>query len=195
MRYAVVWLGLSGLISACSNQADYPENTLNIDETLSTENIVGADEVVPAEVAEPDHNYDFREGDTYGYIAAVSEEDRKRGRAAGDVVLFIYRGKTEDGHRLEQVDASGRSLGYAECAVPCVAIRTTRFGRVDRLAFNPSSVIGAAFEDALNGKLVEPTPTPPENDPPRPASQTEVGVGGAVPTEAANNESYAPAEQ
>src|SRR5690606_35568477 len=41
----------------------------------------------------PSPNFDERRGDTYYYIAAVSEEDRKRGRAVGSVSSFQYLGK------------------------------------------------------------------------------------------------------
>lgn len=40
----------------------------------------------------PDHNYDERQGETYFYISAVSDEDRKRGIAVGDVYSFSYLG-------------------------------------------------------------------------------------------------------
>jgi hypothetical protein len=110
----------------------------------------------PEDAAPPatkSHNYNLREGDLYGYIAAVSEEERKQGRAAGEVVLYRYRGVVDGLHRLENVDAAGRTVGINECPSACVAIKSYQYGRPSRIAFNPSSIIGAAFEDAIAGRL------------------------------------------
>src|SRR4051794_4948791 len=58
----------------------------------------------------PPHRYDFKEGLTYGYISAVSEEDRKKGKATGDVVTFTYQGDEGGIYRLAMVDPKGVQL-------------------------------------------------------------------------------------
>ncbi|MEO6114169.1 MAG: hypothetical protein ABIP07_06975 [Sphingomicrobium sp.] len=99
----------------------------------------------------PDHGYDERKGETYYYIAAVSDEDRKKGRAAGSVSAFQYLGRNGEG---EHVIASLRSDGTvsyrAKCPISCRIIDTD-FG--EKIAFSSDSIIGAAFNDAFRGKL------------------------------------------
>lgn len=120
---------------------------MNVDETLTTT------DVAPLR---PDHNYDLREGGAYGYTAAVSEEDQKKGRAAGDVLMFKYAGLSDGAYHLLLLGDDGQVIGTAECPEQCVAIKE-RFtdGGAKRVAFTESSVIGAAFEDAFRGKLVK----------------------------------------
>lgn len=101
----------------------------------------------------PEHNYSFVEGDVYGYIAAVSEEDRKQGKAAGDVVQYRYAGYWEDEYHLELLNSAGDIIGVDTCRRPCVAIKQYYGGRMERLAYNPQSIVGAAFEDVFNGQL------------------------------------------
>jgi hypothetical protein len=153
MRGALVLIGLITFVSACSGQAGDALNTMNVDETLTTENIVGVDDYIPPAPPVPTHLYDFHEGEIYGYIAAISEEEKKNGKAAGDVVMFRYLGFYDDADHLERVNAAGNKIGSSECARPCVAIKTNYSGQLDRTAFNPASIVGAAFVDAQNGKL------------------------------------------
>jgi hypothetical protein len=120
---------------------------MNVDETLTTT------DVAPPK---PDHNYDLREADAYGYTAAVSEEDQKKGRAAGDVIMFKYAGFSEGAYHLILLGDDGRAIGTAQCPEACIAIKE-RFtdGSSKRIAFTESSIIGAAFQDAFRGKLVK----------------------------------------
>ena len=101
----------------------------------------------------PSHHYNFREGDVYGYVAAVSEDAQKRGQVAGDVVMFRYAGFSGGQFHLEQLNAQKEVIGSATCAKPCVAIKSDIEGHVERIAYNPDSIIGAAFDDAMNGQL------------------------------------------
>lgn len=165
MRGRMVGLSALALLAACASaEPDDAANFVNVDETLTTENIVANDitavDASLPEPAQPSHRYAFREGDLYGYIAAISEEESKRGKAAGDVVMYRYKGFWESADHIEQVDATGRTVGINECNRPCVAIKSTYYGRFERMAFNPSSIIGAAFQDAMNGKLEAPRSTP-----------------------------------
>ncbi len=164
-------------LAACSDAgAELADNYMNVAETIESDNVVqndvtAADEAVPQPDAEPVislHRYAFKEGELYGYIAAISEEERKRGKAAEDVIMYRYRGFQDAVDRLEALDSSGRIIAYNECSRPCVAIKYNSYGRVERVAFNPRSVIGAAFEDAANGRLIAVRPPPP----PKPTTET-----------------------
>jgi hypothetical protein len=98
----------------------------------------------------PAHNYDARDGVLYSYIAAVSEEERKEGVAAGDAFTFAYLGKREGKHVLVRVTADGRPIEEAYCGTPC---RVITYANGRQLGFNEGSIIGAAFADATAGRL------------------------------------------
>jgi hypothetical protein len=163
MKRTTAILALLALGACTSGTAGDQMNVVNADETLTTENIIENDSIAKVDpIPTPQritHNYNFHEDDLYGYIGAVSEEEHKRGKAAGDVVMFRYRGFWDGIDHLEGVDANGRILSYEECKRPCVAIKSRSYGRIERIAYNPSSIIGAAFQDAING-LLEPHPEP-----------------------------------
>jgi hypothetical protein len=98
-------------------------------------------------------NYAEREGDTYLYTTAVSEEEQKRGQAVGNVVIYRYRGEKDGVHVLENVGLDGRVTTISECSEPCRIIRSRYRGTLDRIPFDSTSVIGSAFEDAIAGRL------------------------------------------
>jgi hypothetical protein len=138
---------------------------LNVDENLTTTDMNADYAAQPSGPAEPKpiHLYELRDGEKYGYIAAVSEEDQKRGKAAGDVALFIYRGHDGDTYKIDAVTASGTIVVDYECKRPCNAIKQYSYGGVSYIGFTPDSLIGAAFTDAFNGYLVPaPLPKPQE---------------------------------
>lgn len=131
------------VLSACSEQPPATDNTLEI-----------AKPKAGLEQAKPSQNYDFKEGEIYGYIAAVSDEEKKTGKAAGDVLTFKYLGDANGITRLKSLSPNGSEVANYECATPCVAIKVLRGGEVvDRIAYTPDSVIGSVFEDAMNGHL------------------------------------------
>ncbi len=101
----------------------------------------------------PTPNYDEHEGDRYMYVSAVSEDDKKKGRAVGNVIQYRYLGEKDGLYALAFVDDSGRELDREECRNPCRVIKTTTAGRVGYVPYDRSSIIGAAFEDAFNGFL------------------------------------------
>jgi hypothetical protein len=105
--------------------------------------------------SQPAPNYDERDGDTYLYASAVSEEDQKKGKAVGSVLLFRYLGVRDGIHNLASVDNSGRVLARYQCSTPCRIIKRDLAGETDRIPYSPASVIGAVFEDAINGNLKE----------------------------------------
>jgi len=188
IRFALLgFLALGGCSPSTSS-----DETLDNSAEANTLNLVNdatvADEA-PRQV-EPDHQYITREGELYGYVTAVSEEDQKRGRAVGDVLMFRYEGVHEGLYGLTAIDGSGRPQYSYECARPCAAIKVYTWQGIERWAFNPDSVIGAAFTDAFNGKLEPvrrkpvvlppPTATPPSGENLSNATEAEPSVENAV---------------
>jgi len=92
-------------------------------------------------------------------------------------------------YRISAVDDEGRTKWYYECSKPCVVIKRYDRGVMEgRLPFNPASVIGAAFDDALNGRLEESkepatdeqttySPYPPESTAPGPVQEPQQSEG------------------
>jgi hypothetical protein len=138
-------LALTAALAACSaetSEEDAPEQNVGLRNVPISQ----------SEVSPP--NYDEKEGDTYLYVAAVSEEDRKAGRSAGNVVMFRYLGEANGTFRIASVGESGKQFGVSTCPRQCKVIKTTwSDGSVRRLGYDPASVIGSAFEDAFNGHL------------------------------------------
>ena len=142
----MLWIGLLITIAGCSEK---------------TEDIEPGDETsmaaaLPPPTPTPSANWDEVEGSTYFYIAEVSEEDRQKGRAAGEVLAFQYQGlndKTE--HVLASLASDGSVVTRSFCKDPCKIIR-----REDgtRLGYSPGSIIGSAFQDAIAGRMVPATP-------------------------------------
>jgi hypothetical protein len=128
-------------------------------------------QVEPAAPAAPAHNYAFKEADAYGYIAAVSEEESKRGKVAGDVVMFRYGGFWDDEFHLERLDDNGDVIGLITCSKPCIAIKRYSSGSMTRTAYDPASIVGAAMEDAMNGRLKR---TAPKSEKPKPVADAVV---------------------
>ncbi len=97
-------------------------------------------------------NYVETDGDRYLYVTAVSDEDRLKGTAAGRVVMYQYLGVKDGKHRLRSVTENGQALTTWECADPCRIITSVDLP-IERIPFEPGSVVGGAFEDALAGRL------------------------------------------
>ncbi len=97
--------------------------------------------------------FEDREGDTYFYATAPTDEDQKKGNVLGSVVSFRYLGKRDGKHTIVSVDNGGRTALRYECSEPCKIIKRTFRNEIDRVPYDTRSVLGAAFEDALNGSL------------------------------------------
>lgn len=163
-------------LAACSDGPKSSDTIMNVDENMMTTDA----ETSPTEQPKETHNYDDKEGTLYSYIGAVSEEDQKKGQVTGAVVTYAYRGMNNGLYRLDSIDGDGRTRSYAECAKPCVIIKA-HFGSVtERMAYNPKSIIGSAFEDALNGRL-EVTPLKPKPKPQPLTGRDEVGGDAGHP--------------
>jgi hypothetical protein len=146
MRHIITLIAL-GILGACSKAPE--QKTIKVDENLTTTDI---SQTSAASIPAP--NYDDREGDKYFYVAAVSEEDQKKGKATGDVSIFRYLGIKDGTYRLEIISDGGQRLAIAECKRPCKVTKTVwNDGRVTRGGYNPDSILGSAFADAFNGHL------------------------------------------
>lgn len=129
---------------------------MNVDDVLelnADQNLAATSAPASPVPAVASHNYDFREGDAYGYIAAISDEERAKGKGAGDVLMYRYAGFKDGLHRLEHLAADGSVMFRSECPEPCVAIKIQGRHGVSRMAYSANSVLGAAYQDAMNGKL------------------------------------------
>jgi hypothetical protein len=112
-------------------------------------------------------------------VTAVSEEDRKKGNAAGKVVMYQYLGVFGGKHRLRSIAESGRALATWECSVPCRIIK--RVGTpVERIPYEPTSIIGGAFQDALGGRL---EPIMKAGDPANQATESDLVPAMPIPAQ------------
>ncbi len=141
------------LVSACSGQEPNVTNAAAVPADVATPD--GAEESLA-----PTPNYRDREGDRYFYVAEVSEDDRKKGKAAGEVIEYRFLGEKADVFTLEQVAENGSPLGRLECRRDCQIMKLSSVGQVSRLPYGNSSIASAAMEDAINGFL-QPAKPPP----------------------------------
>jgi hypothetical protein len=182
--------------STVNYNESYAATPLTDMNTIDPTNVNGPEPSASRPVSEPSHNYEFRENGLYGYFSAVSDEDRAKGRATGDVILYAYRGVRNGVHRLTSFDDSGRRRGDWECDSPCVVIRQVA-GRqvIGRLPYSPTSVIGGAFQDALAGRLeVVPERPPPQRAAPPREPEVELPHPGQ-PVDAPQVDDERPAEE
>jgi hypothetical protein len=98
--------------------------------------------------ASTSRNWQYRVGQEYAYQGEPSEDQKKAGQSTPAVQMYRYLGEHDGVFKLQ---VGGET---ATCANPCQVI-TVRSGlfHVERLAFDPDSLIGAAFTDAFNGRL------------------------------------------
>lgn len=107
--------------------------------------LAGANETPPAPTPKPPpHYYTVREGDVNYYQAALSDDDRKVGPIGG--IGYRYLGKQDSLHTLQRIEGYGRVMSCATC-------KPIRYHDGERIAFNPASSIGGAFDDAMRGRL------------------------------------------
>lgn len=137
------------MASACASPSDAPDG----DASPAIPTTPRVDDLASPAAPTPVANYDEREGDTYFYTTAVSEDDKKKGKALGSVLPFRFRGEKQGVFHLDSPDDDGRPLLRYECANPCRIIKEWAGDKVRRVPYDPSSVIGAAYQDALSGRL------------------------------------------
>lgn len=138
------------LVSGCGKSPEADVGSSNAD-TVMAPAVATEEAMTDAAPVLPDHNYDEKRGWNYYYVAAVSDEDRKKGRAAGAVVTFQYLGVDDDGnHVLALMNPDGTVDHKASCSSSCRIIDLSYGGN---MAYSTDSIIGAAFQDAFRGKL------------------------------------------
>jgi hypothetical protein len=144
-----------GSITGCAKPERDATNVIS-----PTGNDTLTDDKTDAETT-PSAKYEEHEGDRYLYVTAVSEEQKKQGRAVGDVLQYRYLGEKDGMLTLEQVSESGSIIGLLQCSRDCRIMKfTSASGNVDRIPFAGDSVSGSAMADAING-LLEPAKAPP----------------------------------
>ena len=149
MRRLLSFVALAAL-AACDSNGDKNDDAITVSSPPPPP--------VRSQIAEPQreyHRYDLNEGFDYHYISDVSEEDKKKGRALGSVSTYRFLGVQQGKYVVANVDSKGNIILRNSCAKPCVII-TDGYG--EKLPFSPDSVIGAAFEDALAGRMKEYSP-------------------------------------
>jgi hypothetical protein len=134
----------SSASAAAANSADDTSNTA-----------MAANAAFDPATARPQHNWISHDNGEYGYTVAISDEAQKNGQAAEDVVMVRYLGFKNDLYTLVLDNGS-----VATCSAYCTVIAINNGYSFQHVAYNPSSVIGAAFEDAIDGQL-EPWQAPP----------------------------------
>jgi hypothetical protein len=94
------------------------------------------------------HNWQYRVGQDYAYQGELSDDQRKAGQTRPSVQIYRYLGQRGGAYELR---FDGET---ASCANPCetIYIHAGLF-HVERLAFDPDTLLGAAFTDAFNGQL------------------------------------------
>ena len=107
----------------------------------------------------PSHNYESVEDGVYYYLAAVSEEDRKKGLRASSALGFRYLGRNEGGEDMVIfVDAGETSY----CRRPC---KISRWDSGSRIGYDEGSIIGSVYADVSRGYLKKYAPPKPKNLP------------------------------
>lgn len=130
------------LVSGCANPVPSPVNLADASES-STD----------SDAPDPSPSYREKEGDRYFYVTEVSEEDKNKGKAAGDVVEYRYLGEQGGLLTLEEVTENGTTLGRLECQRACRIMKFTGDGQVSRIPYGNDSIASAAMRDAINGFL------------------------------------------
>lgn len=141
------------LVSGCGSngeQSDYQASDYPLPAVYGTPTAAPSQIAAPVMPARPSHNYDAKEGVLYSYIAAISEDERKAGKGAGVALTYAYLGKQNGKHTLVRVTADGRPIDTAYCGTPC---RVITLSDGSQIGFTEGSVIGAAFADAMAGRL------------------------------------------
>jgi hypothetical protein len=102
----------------------------------------------PSPVAPATHNWLYRNGQEYAYQGELSDDQKRAGESTPAVQMYRYLGEHDGVFKL-QFDGE-----TATCANPCQVI-TIAAGlfHVERVDFDPDSILGAAFTDAFDGQL------------------------------------------
>lgn len=107
-----------------------------------------------------DHNYVMQDGMKYGYPMAISEDARKSGQKAEQLVMAMYAGEKNGKYQAHIVD--GVTVTALECEAPCKFLKVMSYIddpylkdqiKVEHLAANPEILGYLIMQDAMRGKL------------------------------------------
>jgi hypothetical protein len=134
---AAMIIPASLLLASCGSE---PEATADA-------SAMSATEPTPAQ---PRHYYASIDGDEYLYAHRISEDAKNAGQAATEYTAFRYRGVKNGKITLTSEDMT------LTCDLDCKVITVSMpYGPKQRMEYNPDSVAGGAFYDAMNGMLAE----------------------------------------
>ena len=181
-RIVLLVTGFAVLMLAGCGQPKSEMNNVAANETMTTNNIPESDATADGNISTsapnerpdwgnladtaaptgPTKKYASKEGDKYYYVSEVSENDKKDGKATGDVLIYRYLGVIDGKYTIERVEEDGTVAQIATCRKPCAIIKMIdSIGRqLDSLPYNEDSVIGSAFADSFNGFLKRSTHGP-----------------------------------
>lgn len=104
----------------------------------------------------PTHFYAIKDGDEYGYEAALSENARQSGQVATHLRMFSYLGQKDGAYQVMLKNNDIRTV--AECSSPCEFAKIytfsgTKFIEKTILKLTPESILNLVFQDAMRDKL------------------------------------------
>lgn len=146
---AAVCLATALCLASCDSSQGTPPP-----DPVATSGAPLSDSGEPAQISSlpqlPPHNFIGEDRSAYLYQAEISENDKKAGKAAGDVLSFAYLGLKKGKYVLVLVDNNLSILEHYYCTRPCIAIEKESGGKI---AYDEKSLVGAAFSDAIAGTL------------------------------------------
>jgi hypothetical protein len=128
--------------------------------TKKPEDLKSVAEKTEHQKAEPTHNYSFKENQEYGYEPALNDEQKKNGQAVSKMMMFKYAGTRNGFYQVHAFEDN--YITAIECKKDCTYVKEitafanpsfSRSTRVERYAYNDSSVASSVITDALNGEL------------------------------------------
>jgi hypothetical protein len=125
----------------------------------------GAQPVAPSSASAslpiaPAHNYVMKDGMKYGYPAAISEDARRAGQVAENLIMAMFAGEKNGRFQAHIID--GLTISALECERPCEYLKVMTYVdidgippqvRVEHIAAAPGSIGRMIMEDAINGEL------------------------------------------
>lgn len=103
------------------------------------------------------HFYSMKDGDEYGYEPALSEDQKRAGAIASNLVMIKFLGERKGHYQLLQSINEGVQIVF-ECDRPCSFLRARTFlngieQSKERIRRAEGSILFYAFEDAMAGEL------------------------------------------
>jgi hypothetical protein len=135
----------------------------------------------PVPTPAPKPYYDVVENRVYYYAGVPSPEERQKGSASGSTVGFQYLGRNDLGEHVLQQVVNGVPAWKSSCANPCKLIK---YDNGDRKVYNPDTILGAAYRDAIMGffKPKKAYPQKPQQPVKQEPAQVETSENPPLPT-------------